>query len=72
MKIHQFLIAAALPFVFASCGEKVEKKTEEVKASAAEVVDKAKDAAVAEVDKAKDAATAEIDKATDAAAAEVD
>jgi F0F1-type ATP synthase membrane subunit b/b' len=72
MKLHQFLIAAALPFAFASCGEKVEKTTEEVKASAAEVVDKAKDAAVAEVDKAKDAATAEIDKATDAAAAEVD
>ncbi len=72
MKIHQFLIAASLPFAFASCGEKVEKKTEEVKASAAEAVNKVKDAAATETDKIKDAAAAETEKIKDAAGAEVD
>lgn len=72
MKFHQLLIAASLPFAFASCGEKVEKKTEEVKAAAADTMDKAKDAATAEVDKVKDAAAAEVDKAKDAAADAID
>lgn len=71
MKIHQILIAAALPFAFAACSE-AEKKTEEVKATAAEAVDKAKEAAAAEVDKAKDAAAAEVDKAKDATEEAVD
>lgn len=71
MKIHQILIAAALPFAFAACSE-AEKKKEEVKATAAEAVDKAKEAAAAEVDKAKDAAAAEVDKVKDAAGEAVD
>ena len=71
MKIHQFLIAAALPFVFASCGEKVEKAKEDMKATTADAVDKVKDAAAAETDKIKDAAGAEVDKIKDAAGTEV-
>jgi hypothetical protein len=82
MKIHQILIAAAVPFVFAACGE-AEKKTEEVKATAADAADKVKDAAgdtAAEVKDAaadaaaevKDAAAEAADKAKDAAADAID
>jgi hypothetical protein len=66
MKLHQILIAAALPFAFASCGEKT--TTEKVNATADEAAAKAKEA----VAESKDAAGAAADKAADAAATAAD
>jgi len=65
MKIHQFLIAAALPFAFASCGEKttVEEATDKTEAAA----DSAKEAVDTAADKVADAADATTEAAADAA-----
>ena len=60
MKLQHLLIAAAVPFAFASCGEKT--TTEKVNATADEAAAKAKEA----VAESKDAAGAAADKAADA------